>query len=248
MEKTIISELKKIEKEHKVKILFAVESGSRSWGFSSKDSDYDVRFVYYHKTNDYLGIETPKQVIEEMTGNIDLVGWDLKKFAELFTKSNPTVSEWLTSRIIYINSPYKNKLLKIFNKELPKTALIKHYTSLARMNYEKYINKKEEQVNLKKYVYILRAIACIEHLKKNNNTPELNYKKVIHYLPKYAQVFMEKIVKQKQESEKTLGEKNEQVNKLIESYFNKKINNDNKKTNNKTLNNLVIKIITTRKK
>ena len=33
------------EKEH-VRILYAVESGSRAWGLASPDSDYDVRFLY----------------------------------------------------------------------------------------------------------------------------------------------------------------------------------------------------------
>ncbi|WP_352418966.1 nucleotidyltransferase domain-containing protein [Proteiniborus sp.] len=44
----IISELKRIEQEEQIKILFAVESGSRAWGFPSKDSDYDARFVYIY--------------------------------------------------------------------------------------------------------------------------------------------------------------------------------------------------------
>lgn len=46
MEKLICSKLHKIEKENNVKILLAVESGSRAWGFASPDSDYDVRFIY----------------------------------------------------------------------------------------------------------------------------------------------------------------------------------------------------------
>ena len=45
MEKLICSKLHEIEKENNVKILLAVESGSRAWGFASPDSDYDVRFM-----------------------------------------------------------------------------------------------------------------------------------------------------------------------------------------------------------
>lgn len=42
----IVERLRKVEREHDVRILFAIESGSRAWGFSSPNSDYDVRFIY----------------------------------------------------------------------------------------------------------------------------------------------------------------------------------------------------------
>ena len=42
----IIEELKKIEEQENVRIIMAIESGSRAWGFESPDSDYDVRFIY----------------------------------------------------------------------------------------------------------------------------------------------------------------------------------------------------------
>ncbi len=46
MQNVILEKLKYIEEENNVKILYAVESGSRGWGFASRDSDYDVRFIY----------------------------------------------------------------------------------------------------------------------------------------------------------------------------------------------------------
>jgi hypothetical protein len=38
--------LAQVEAERNVRVLFACESGSRAWGFASRDSDYDVRFLY----------------------------------------------------------------------------------------------------------------------------------------------------------------------------------------------------------
>lgn len=52
MKDLIVNELKKIESEHNVKILLAVESGSRAWGFASPDSDFDVRFIYVRPKED----------------------------------------------------------------------------------------------------------------------------------------------------------------------------------------------------
>ena len=63
-EKLICSKLHEIEKENNVKILLAVESGSRAWGFASPDSDYDVRFIYVRPKEDYLRLENVRDVIE----------------------------------------------------------------------------------------------------------------------------------------------------------------------------------------
>ena len=54
MKPIILNKLKQIENDYNIEILFAVESGSRAWGFPSTDSDYDIRFIYKRKLNDYL--------------------------------------------------------------------------------------------------------------------------------------------------------------------------------------------------
>ena len=91
-----------LERDHGVKILLAVESGSRAWGFPSPDSDYDVRFVYVHAMDWYLSIEPGRDVIElPIDKTLDVSGWDLRKALHLLTKSNPALLEWLESPIIY---------------------------------------------------------------------------------------------------------------------------------------------------
>ena len=57
MRNRILKELQKIEEKENVKIIMAIESGSRAWGFASPDSDYDVRFIYVRKKEDYLKLE-----------------------------------------------------------------------------------------------------------------------------------------------------------------------------------------------
>ena len=39
-------------------------SGSRSWGFESTDSDYDVRFIHIRKEEEYLKLERIRDVTE----------------------------------------------------------------------------------------------------------------------------------------------------------------------------------------
>lgn len=52
MREKIQEQLRRIEETENIKILLAVESGSRAWGFASPDSDYDVRFIYIRRPED----------------------------------------------------------------------------------------------------------------------------------------------------------------------------------------------------
>ncbi len=86
----ITQELARLEHRHVIKVLYAIESGSRAWGFASTDSDWDVRYLYVHRLDWYLKIDDKKDNQEEILPNdIDLAGWELKKALRLFRKSNP---------------------------------------------------------------------------------------------------------------------------------------------------------------
>src|SRR3954462_8352753 len=94
--------LARLEAEQNVRMLFACESGSRAWGFASRDSDYDVRFLYVHVRDWYLSVEDRRDVLEEpLTDELDVSGWELRKALRLLRKSNPPLLEWLKSPVVY---------------------------------------------------------------------------------------------------------------------------------------------------
>jgi hypothetical protein len=220
---------------NELKILFLIESGSRAWGWESEDSDYDYRGVYIP---DYENIEEVKEQINLKIGALDIELWDLRKFLRLFLKSNPSVWEWLSSDIIYVDNPLRGELRKIFNEGFSRYTLKKHYISMARDNFYKYINGIGEEANLKKYLYILRSIACVLWIDKYDCPPPKNYKEVITILPKNIQVFFKKIVRDKKKSESLMGKRNKEVESFILGVCNTKFEQDKDTFDKEQLNNI----------
>ena len=116
MKELIIEKLAQIEREEDIKILHAVESGSRAWGFPSPDSDYDVRFIYVRKPEYYLKLEKTRDVIElPINDMLDINGWDLNKTLRLLHSSNPTLFEWMSSPIVYRQTDFIDRLSPILD-------------------------------------------------------------------------------------------------------------------------------------
>jgi len=223
MKKQIKKLVENIEEKENIKILFLIESGSRDWGWESEDSDYDIRGVYIQNHNVFKEL---KSQINYKIRDLDIELWDLKKFLTLMKKSNPSVWEWLSSDIIYLDNPIRKELKKEFINGCSKYALKKHYVSMARQNFSKYINQIGDTANLKKYVYVLRSIACISYIEKNGLPPPKNYKNVINYLPKDISNFFEKIVSEKKKSESLEGKRNYEAEEYVVSFFDKQFGRD----------------------
>ena len=139
MRQKILQRLAEIESKYDVKVLFAVESGSRAWGFASKDSDYDVRFVYIHRKEWYLSLIEGRDVIEELDpdGVLDLAGWDLKKALILMGKGNCAVAEWLNAPFTYYrNEDFFDSISSLKDEYLRKVSAVNHYYHMA-MKHDK---------------------------------------------------------------------------------------------------------------
>jgi uncharacterized protein len=179
MKQYIQTELKNMEQRQGIKILYAVESGSRAWGFESVNSDWDVRFIYVHPKDWYLTIDDKKETIEEMLPNdLDLSGWELRKALKLFRKSNPPLMEWLKSPIVYQENYATAERLRILSEEYfnPKASL-HHYFHMGEGNYKDYL--QQELVRTKKYFYVLRPLLACRWIEKFNRFPPMEFDQMV---------------------------------------------------------------------
>lgn len=177
MRARIMDMLGMIERDENVRILFAIESGSRAWGFPSPDSDYDVRFIYARPVDWYLSISPGRDVIElPIDDLLDANGWDIKKALGLLLKPNPVMLEWLSSPIRYLWTEDACEKLTEFSKRVTHgPACLNHYLHLGGRQYDLYINGKDA-VNLKKYFYVVRPAIAIRWMRLRPDTiPPMNF-------------------------------------------------------------------------
>jgi len=171
----ITSELKTLAAKESVTILWACESGSRAWGFESVDSDYDVRFIYVRRRNDYLRASPMRDVIEiPVSDSLDISGWDLPKALGLLRKSNPPLLEWLQSPIVYSEFPgFRQGFWNLCQDYFCPRACMYHYLSMAERNRRSYLSSGT--IRLKRYFYMLRPILSCQWLTERGSIAPMEF-------------------------------------------------------------------------
>ena len=168
----ILTHLRNMETEKGIRILFAVESGSRMWGFASSDSDYDVRFVYVQKDlkvyNSFDHYGTPyTDTIQRMTDDrlYDFSGWDLPKFLRHLRTVNLTVVEWITSPIVYIDEGLRETVASFVRDNTAFRLLIPAHRGML-------LSQKASGIeNVKRAMYTARSLLALRVLQSNDRMP-----------------------------------------------------------------------------
>lgn len=178
----VLDALAAIEREHAVRIVYACESGSRGWGFSSADSDYDARFVYVHERDWYLTVneltgpnQPQRDVIElPIEHDLDVSGWDLRKALRLLSKSNPTLLEWVRSPVVYREDPALSPgLRRLAEQFYSPVAAWHHYLSLALGTFRGHLGG--EAIRTKKYLYVLRPVLACQWIERERTPPPMAF-------------------------------------------------------------------------
>ena len=182
MKEIILNKLKEIELQKGVEILYAVESGSRAWGFASPDSDYDIRFIYKHDLDYYLSLWEQPDVIEFMTeDDLDGSGWDLRKTVKLLAKSNAPLLEWLFSPVVYFeNEVFVAEMRRLAKDCFSPIACLHHYLGTTK-NFMDVC--QAEEVKLKSYFYALRTALAGKWIIEKNSFPPVDFMELLPIAP-----------------------------------------------------------------
>lgn len=157
--------LRVVADTEKVVIPWAIESGSRAWGFPSPDSDYDCRFFFVRPRTDYLSPWPRRDVIETPLDKIfDVNGWDVIKAVRLLVKGNATVTEWLRSPIVYSgDEAFRDEFLALAESLFDPVKAARHYRHVGLQQR----GIASEALALKRVFYALRPAATLHWLRVN---------------------------------------------------------------------------------
>lgn len=195
----IIAALQRVEAAHGVRVLFACESGSRAWGFPSPDSDYDVRFIYCHPAAWYLRLDEAADTLNfAVDAELDLAGWELRKFLRLLRGANAAALEWLQSPIIYAEQfDFRARLRPWLAACAPPQAGLAHYLGQLRRGVEEDL--LGEQVRLKRLFYALRAALAARCLRERpaNGPPPMEFGLLREWLPAALQMAVDQLLREK---------------------------------------------------
>jgi len=182
MKDKIAEKLKQIALEKGVEILYAVESGSRAWGFASPNSDYDIRFIYKHDLDYYLSLWEQRDVIEFMTeDDLDGSGWDLRKTLKLLAKSNPALLEWLYSPVVYYeNKAFVDQLRWLAKECFSPIACTHHYIGINKSFMDVC---EQDHVKLKSYFYALRTALSAKWILVKGTIPPVDFLELLPIAP-----------------------------------------------------------------
>ena len=162
----IQAKLGQIAEGQDARILLAIESGSRAWGFHSPNSDYDVRFIYARSIDWHLTVEPGRDVIEvPISDELDISGWDLRKTLGLVLRSNAVVLEWLQAPIVYAEAEgFRAEMLEFAQATLRRRPVMWHYLRLAQRQFDR-LRDADGNVRLKRYFYVIRPALALRWLR-----------------------------------------------------------------------------------
>lgn len=139
--------------------VFVTVSGAHLYGFSSPDSDVDLRGAYLLPLRDLIGLHAPAETVtrtfDQDSREIDLVAHDLGKFLRLLLNKNGYVLEQLYSPLVVKGGPALDELRALAQGCITRH-VYHHYAGFARHQIK--LLEKESPPQAKTLLYVYRVL------------------------------------------------------------------------------------------
>ena|SRR6266568_4344241 len=182
------SRLEAILVEQPYPLLFVTVSGSHLYGFSSPDSDHDLRGAHILPAREVIGLHEGKETIDFIKIyeglEIDLATHDVRKYFKLLLGKNGNVLEGIYSPLVIHTTPEHEEL-----KALAMRCVTRYYAYhyLGFTNSQMKLYRKEEPHRVKPLLYIYRVVLTGLHLMRTGelepNLVKLNEVYQLSYIP-----------------------------------------------------------------
>lgn len=170
---TIPNHLRRLETEYGIKILLAVEAGSRAMGIESPASDWDVQFVYVHTPDWYEHLQGTDFIEHVFMDDVDVFGWDLMTILALLGDGDPTLLEWLgSSKVFLSNDAFVNRLHALKHRLFQPFGAMRHYLDAYCEANDRSLDDDQDP---KQVLFYLRGILACNWIERNACPPPMDY-------------------------------------------------------------------------
>ncbi len=193
MKEQILKGLEAIEHHLDVRVLLAVESGSRAWGFASDDSDYDVRFIFMRPAVDHMRLTKVPDVIDKnytftleeeairqaypnsefpkvyagWEDPLDFSGWDIRKFLNAARDCNSSAYEWVHSPAVYLEREQFKGIKGLMKAHFRPIKSFHHYLNMGLTTLQEAHNLG----TVKNALYALRCLLAAHYVARYLEAP-----------------------------------------------------------------------------
>lgn len=149
-------------------LLFVTLSGSHLYGFSSADSDWDLRGAHVTPAATVVGLDSYRETVEDETLFEDrvldeLVTHDIRKYFQLLLRNNGYVLEQIFSPIVIFPGERLDQLRSIAKRCITSHHSL-HYKGFGYGEWTKFVKNPTKTV--KRILYVLRVLMTGIHLMR----------------------------------------------------------------------------------
>ena len=147
---------------HPHALVFLTVSGSHLFGFSSPDSDYDLRGAHLCRTRDVLSLERMHAYDENVVraepkgaGSEEMVTHELRRFMELLIKNAGNLLEQVLSPHVIFTSA-AHELMRAVAPEVLSQRHLRHYLGFANSQIILMTRRPDKETKI--FLYIFRTL------------------------------------------------------------------------------------------